>query len=170
LGQRGPAPKPSAIEAAEGFPGKRKPNPREPKPREWSASDTKSAPAGLVGRELHWWKYYCGVFGASRILTEADRTALGILASTSAQREKNDEDLRKTGTIYHVPGGSVRISPLVKIGAILFDREWKLLREFGGSPSSRTRVQVVTAEDDATALQNAMARPSQSESECDSIQ
>ena len=69
-----------------------------------------------------------------------------------------------------MPGGAIRISPLVKIGVILFDREWKLLREFGGSPSSRTRVQVVDAETDADALQKAMARSSKSESECDSIQ
>ena len=153
-----------------GRPGKRKASRREPKPREWSGVDTDNVPPGFTQNEAKWWAYYCGVFGANRLLTEADRTALGLLASTSAKREENDEQLRKTGTLYNVPGGAIRISPLVKVGVILFEREWKLLREFGGSPSSRTRVQTVDAEADADALQKAMARSSQSEGECDHIQ
>lgn len=159
MGLRGPAPKPSRLEAAQGFPGKRKPSRREPKPREWSVVDTDDVPAGFTEREKKWWEYYCGVFGGNRLLTEADRTALGLLASTSAKREENDEQLRKAGTLYNVPGGAVRISPLVKIGAILFDREWKLLREFGGSPSSRTRVAMVADDRPDMDLASILSRP-----------
>ena len=165
MGLRGPAPKPSRLEAAQGCPGKRKPNKREPKPREWSGVDTDDVPPGFTERETKWWGYYCGVFGANRLLTEADRTALGLLASTSAKREENDEQLRKTGTLYNVPGGAVRISPLVKIGVILFDREWKLLREFGGSPSSRTRVSVVVDDGPNMDLASILSRPREKRSE-----
>lgn len=81
------------------------------------------------------------MLGSMRVLTEADRTALETLATASAEREDNDAQLRKTGTIYQVPGGAVRISPLFKIGMALRERELKLLREFGLTPSARTRVQ-----------------------------
>ena len=170
MGLRGFPPKPSVIEIAEGCPGKRKLNAREPKPRELSAVDLKQIPPAFNEREVRWWKYYAKMMSPMRVLTEADRTALATLATASAEREENDEQLRKSGTIYRVPGGAVRISPLFKVGMALRDRELKLLREFGLTPSARTRVQTVNAESDADALRRAMAQTSVSETECDSIQ
>lgn len=145
MGLRGPAPKPSVIEIIQGYPGKRRLNAREPKPREWDESDAGQAPAAFTAIERHWWGYYSQMLGSMRVLTEADRTALATLATASAEREDNDAQLRKAGTIYHVPGGAVRISPLFKIGMALRERELKLLREFGLTPSARTRVQMVSA-------------------------
>jgi P27 family predicted phage terminase small subunit len=171
MGLRGAPPKPSVIEAAQGFPGKRKPPAREPKPREWDESDAEQAPEAFNETERRWWTYYSGMLGSMRVLTEADRTALATLATASAEREDNDAQLRKAGTIYHVPGGAVRISPLFKIGMALRDRELKLLREFGLTPSARTRVQTTGADEGAFDLRAAMSRPSKSElDECGSVQ
>ena len=170
MGLRGPAPKPTVLEIAQGCPGKRKPPAREPKPLEFSASDLKRAPKGHNARERHWWRYYGEILGSMRVLTQADRTALATLATASAEREQNDAQLRKAGPIYQVPGGAVRVSPLFKVGSILRDRELKLLREFGLTPSARTRIQMVGADEDAYDLRVAMGRPSQSEIECGSVQ
>jgi P27 family predicted phage terminase small subunit len=155
----GRTPKPSRIEAAQGFPGKRKPNPREPKPAELAASDLRRAPRGMDERERRWWHYYAGILGAMRVLTEADRTALATLATSSAERENNDEQLRKTGPIYKTPDGYIRVSPLFKCGSIMRQRELKLLQEFGLTPSARTRVSMVcepAAEQDLMAM---LSRP-----------
>jgi P27 family predicted phage terminase small subunit len=145
MGLRGPAPKPSVIEISQGCPGKRKPSEREPKPRELSPADLEDAPEGYDQRECKWWAYYSEVLGSMRVLTEADRTALATLAKASAEREENDEHLRISGTITQYPKGTgpVRISPVYKVGIAMRDRELKLLREFGLTPSARTRVQMV---------------------------
>ena len=170
MGLRGPAKKPSVIEIAQGSPGHRSPNKREPKPMELTPDDLEDAPEGYGENERKWWRYYGGILGSMRVLTEADRTALETLATASAEREQNDEQLRKVGPIYQVPGGAVRISPLFKIGMALRDRELKLLREFGLTPSARTRVQTVGADEGAYDLRAAMNRPSKSELECGSVQ
>ena len=44
MGLRGPAPKPSAIERAEGYPGKRKRNTEEPQPAELTVAEVKRRP------------------------------------------------------------------------------------------------------------------------------
>ena len=144
IGLRGPAPKPSVIEISQGCPGKRKPSEREPKPRELSPADLEDAPDGYDERECKWWRYYSDVLGSMRVLTEADRTALATLAKASAEREFNDEQLRAAGTIVQDrKSGNWRISPVYKVGIAMRDRELKLLREFGLTPSARTRVQMV---------------------------
>jgi P27 family predicted phage terminase small subunit len=170
---RGRAPKPSKLEAAQGFPGKRKPNPREPKPRELEAADLKRAPRGMDERERKWWHYYSLILGGMRVLTEADRTALATLATSSAERENNDEQLRKTGPIYKTPDGYIRVSPLFKCGSVMRARELKLLQEFGLTPSARTRVSMVAeaggAEMDLAALLSA-PRTKRAEKRAESVQ
>jgi len=57
-----------------------------------------------------------------------------------------EEQLRKSGPLYKAKSGYIQVSPLFSVVSTLRERELKLLREFGMTPSSRTRVQVTREE------------------------
>ena len=147
MGLRGPAPKPSAIERAEGFPGKRKRNTEEPQPTELTVAEVKRrCPKHLKGEERRWWRYYGELLTPLRVITETDLVAMEALARTTTERIAQEEQLRKSGPLYKSKSGYIQVSPLFSVVSTLRERELKLLREFGMTPSSRTRVQVAREE------------------------
>ena len=68
------------------------------------------------------------------------------LARTTTERVAQEEQLRKSGPLYKTKSGYIQVSPLFSVVSTLRERELKLLREFGMTPSSRTRVQVAREE------------------------
>src|SRR5262245_30387371 len=68
------------------------------------------------------------------------------LAKTTTERISQEEQLRKSGPLYKTTSGYIQVSPLFSVVSTLRERELKLLREFGMTPSSRTRVQVAREE------------------------
>ena len=69
------------------------------------------------------------------------------LARTTTERIAQEEQLRKSGPLYKSKSGYIQVSPLFSVVSTLRERELKLLREFGMTPSSRTRVQVTREEE-----------------------
>lgn len=162
MGLRGPAPKPTALERAEGWPGHRKgKRAGEPKPMELTVAEVKRlCPPALQKDERKWWRYYAETLVPLRLVSEADLVALARLAKVTAERIRYEAVLNKSGPIYFhekswgvgkdekgnpVMGGSrvPMLSPLYSVVSGLRDQELKLLREFGMTPASRTNVQVV---------------------------
>ena len=100
MGLRGPAPKPSAIERAEGYPGKRKRNTEEPQPTELTVAEVKRrCPKHLKGEERKWWRYYGELLTPLRVITETDLVAMEALARTTTERVAQEEQLCKSGPL-----------------------------------------------------------------------
>jgi len=147
MGLRGPAPEPTALKIIRGNPGKRTLNKLEPNRQALSASQIiHRAPKHLNEDANAWWRYYARVYADSRIVTEVDLTMLSQLAAATAEKLEFERKLAETGPLYKSPTtGYVQISPLYSLVSTARNREYRLLREFGASPSSRTAVQAVDA-------------------------
>lgn len=153
MGLRGPAPKPSSIEQAEGNPGKRAINHREPKPR----AGRPKMPKYLDVRARKEWKRLCPVLERMRVLTEADGIALANLCVDCSLLQQAQESLGKTGLLTKTAKtGVIHQNPLLNVVGVTTDRVTRGLREFGLTPASRSRVQATEeAKDDFAALLNA---------------
>ena len=80
------------------------------------------------------------------MISETDLVAMEALARTTTDRVTQEEQLRKSGPLYKTKSGYIQVSPLFSVVSTLRERELKLLREFGMTPSSRTRAQVAREE------------------------
>lgn len=154
MGLRGRAPKPTVIEIAEGFPGKRGINQREPKPtatRPKMPEQVRLDP--IAARE---WRRMAPMLERMRVLTEADGAMLGNLCIDYSLLQQAQDGLRKSGMlIKHPETGHIHQNPLVAIVRSQADAVNRTLREFGMSPSSRSRIQ--TREDNgADTLERAL--------------
>ena len=156
MGRRGPAPKPTVIEIAEGRPRKQKINLREPMPAHITREETRTPPAHLSATAKVWWVYYADILRSLKVLTEADLMALENLATATVDRINYEAQLAKTGPLYKTSTGYVMVSPMFSIVDRLKAREFQLLREFGMTPSSRTRVQITQPDDGRNAIDDAM--------------
>jgi len=144
MGLRGPQPVPSAIKKLRGNPGKR-PLPNEPKRDALTVDDLKAAcPEQLSAERKRWWRYYAETFGPSKIITATDLILLEQLCSATAERVDFDRKLEEAGPLYKSPKtGYIVVSPMYGLASSARDREFKLLQQFGGSPTSRPNVQPV---------------------------
>jgi P27 family predicted phage terminase small subunit len=154
MGLRGPAPKPRALKELEGNPSKRPLNPREPKP----AVKRPRCPAYLDNSAKREWRRLVPILERMRVLTEADEIALANLCQQYAMLQEAQIKLRKTGLLIKTRSGYIQQSPLVGIISVTVDQVIKLSREFGLTPSSRTRIQVEPAESPSQSLQRAIMR------------
>ena len=143
MGMRGPSPQPTALKLLRGNPGKRRLNPDEPK-LEVKIPD---CPEHLdeVAREE--WKRLAPSLVAMKILTDADYIGLGTLCQAYATLIDAQLQLSKSGILYKTKSGYIQQSPLLGIVNSQVQIITSLLREFGLTPSSRTRV--VAASSDA---------------------
>lgn len=158
-----PYPKPTALKLVEGNPGKRALPAHEPKPDGLFRKDAvRLCPKNLEGSARHWWRHYFRLLAGLRVLTEADLTALEKLASATAERVRYEETLSKSGPLLrHVKQVKVgadkegapifresvwpMVNPLWNVISTIREFELKLLREFGMTPSARTKVTTVGA-------------------------
>jgi P27 family predicted phage terminase small subunit len=156
MGLRGKPPKPTVIEIAEGRPGHR-PLPRgEPKPAPITPEEAMTPPEHLTEGGKHWWLYYAPLLLGLKVLTEADLIALEGLATATAERIEQEVKLATAGPLYKTGTGYIIISPLFSVVDRLRDRELKLLREFGMTPASRTRVQTTGQQEKTDPIESAM--------------
>jgi len=91
VGYRGPTPKPTAIELAQGSPGKRSINHAEPRPR----AIVPKCPAHLDERAKKEWRRLVPILTQMRVLTEADGIALGNLCQTYSTMVRAQEKLNE---------------------------------------------------------------------------
>lgn len=145
--RRGDRPKPSAIKAAEGNRGgKRRVDPLEPKPQEVTGVPSPPAHLDELAARI-WTEEYAPIVVRMRVLTVADTTALSILCQGEARRRMLEDDLQENGRYFNATttsGDEVqKTRPQVAELERLIPQIWVGLREFGLTPSSRGKVQMV---------------------------
>lgn len=140
MGLRGPAPIPTAIRRIEGNPGKRPLNEWEPQPKKVRPAMPKHL--DKIARKE--WNRLCPMLQRMRVLSEADGIALANLCFDYSVLQQAQESLAKTGLLSKTARtGMIHQSPLLNIIAETTDRGTRGLREFGLTPASRSRVEVV---------------------------
>ena len=136
MGIRGPSPTPTRIKLIRGNPGKRKLNDSEPQPQ----LAAPECPEYLDEMARVEWDRLVEILLAMRVLTEADYIALGNLCQAYSTMIDAQKKLSKAGVLYRTKSGYVQQSPLLGIVNSQMTLINALVREFGLTPSSRTRV------------------------------
>src|SRR3954453_11760521 len=142
MGLRGPAPKPTAIKRLEGNPGKRKLNEVQPTP----TLGAPECPDHLDDVARKEWDRLTSILVAMKVLTEADYIALANLCQAYSTLVNAQKQMNKTGILYKSKSGYIQQSPLLGIIHTQTTIVNNLLREFGLTPSSRTRVAIAEPE------------------------
>lgn len=137
---RGRKPKPTAMKALEGNPGKRAINKQEPKPE----SVIPECPAHLKGVARTEWNRIAKELHRLGIISEIDRAALAVCCTAWADYVKACQQLEKQGEVIISEQGGLYQNPWVAIKKRSMDQVQKFYAEFGMTPSSRSRVKVET--------------------------
>ena len=137
MGRRGPAPEPTAIKLIKGNPGKRKLNTQEPQP----IVTMPHCPAYLDEVAKAEWDRLAPILVRMKVLSEADYIALASLCQTFSTMVKAQEQLTKSGILLKTQSGYVQQSPLIGIVNSCTEKIVTLCREFGLTPSARSRMQ-----------------------------
>jgi P27 family predicted phage terminase small subunit len=119
-----------------GNPGKRPLNKREPQVE----IKAPICPAHLDEIARKEWDRMVPLLLEMRILSEADYMALSTLCQAYSTMAKAQEQLNATGILFKTPSGYVQQSPLISIVNQNAELVTKLCREFGVTPSARSRV------------------------------
>lgn len=101
-----------------------------------------SCPDHLDAEARREWKRLVKMLLRVRILTEADGLALANLCQTWSTLVKAQAKLNESGLLLKTPSGYIQQSPLLGIVNNCTEKVVKLSREFGLTPSSRSRLQV----------------------------
>lgn len=137
----GPAPKPTALKALAGNPGKRELNRNEPKPERVIPA----VPRGLPVGARKFWRAHADALGEMGVLTAVDGPAFALMAvhydiAWQAARTIQDEGLMTVDE-----NGASRKHPLLQV---LRDNSGSFLRyasQFGLTPAMRSKVSVPEA-------------------------
>lgn len=133
---RGRKPKPTALKALAGNPGKRKLNPAEP---ELPVSEV-DAPVwlGPVAREE--WIRLASTLLAAKILTVGDRNSLAAYCENFAAWRRAQAVIARRGLTFKTRSGYEQQRPEVSIAQKSMALMLKFAVEFGLTPASRTRL------------------------------
>jgi len=134
--QPGFPPKPTAIKRLEGNPGKRALPTNEPQP-------TRAArcPADLSPEVRREWRKLAPILNRMGVLFEPDALALANLCRDIVEERNVSATCAKVGLIIQQKG-FFSVNPLFHIQSEVRKRISNALREFGMTPSARSRLQV----------------------------
>ena len=135
MGRRGPVPKPTKLKLLEGTRRDRI-NPAEPP----QLKGDPEPPAYLEGPALVEWKRILPMLKQMKILSRIDGTNLAIYCTTYARWLEARDALKRFGLVTPTAGGSVKPSPYLAIEREAVAVMTRILSEFGGSPSARSRI------------------------------
>jgi P27 family predicted phage terminase small subunit len=93
-----------------------------------------------------------------RVLTEADGYALANLCQAYSTMAKAQRKLNDTGLLLKTPSGYVQQSPLLSVVNTCMETITKLCREFGLTPASRSRLQVIEPADEIDPIEAAISQ------------
>lgn len=155
MGYRGPVPKPTVMEIAEGRPGHRPLNRNEPKP----AAVAPKMPPHLDEAGKKEWRRLVPILKRMRVLTEADGLALANLCQAYSTMVKAQQKLNEAGLLYKSPSGYVMQSPLLGVVNSSADAVNKMLREFGMTPAARSRISAQPESDEDDELMRLLSMP-----------
>jgi P27 family predicted phage terminase small subunit len=137
MGERGPAPKPTALRELEGNPGHRPINRSEPKPEpgatcpDWLSDDAKAEWA-RVAPELE----------GLGLLTKVDMAALAAYCVAYGRWMAAEKQIAIEGHTFVTAAGYVAQHPAVGIANKAMEQIHKFSKEFGLTPSARGRMSV----------------------------
>ena len=153
--RRGTKPKPTRLKLLAGNPGRRPLNEREPQPLLPPSLPKPPRHLSRDGREE--WIRVGGILLRSRVLTEADLTALSAYATFYGRWMAAEHEIRRKGILVPAtPGSKSRVqNPMLAVANKAFQQMSQLLGEFGLTPSSRTRITASPASDDYEERQKA---------------
>lgn len=154
----GRPPKPTALKALGGNPGKRKPNKSEPKPK----AKRPSCPKHLTGEAKKEWNRMSKQLYELGLLTEVDRAALAAYCQAWGRWVEAEEEMRKPDfrMITTTDSNYPVVSPWLNIATNAMKQMKGFLTEFGMTPASRSRVQAPTKEEDDPFEEFLKRRPS----------
>ena len=136
MAQRGRKPKPTAVKALEGNPGKRRLNTGEPGPEKKAPR----CPSWLEGEAKKEWKRMAGQMEKLGILTEIDMAAFAGYCQAYARWKEAEEYISVHGTVMQAPSGYCQQAPQVSIAQTYLKIMNRFCEQFGLTPSSRSRI------------------------------
>jgi len=116
--------------------GRRPLNKDEPKAK----TKKPRAPSYMTDEAKRHWRLMSRKLHGVKLLTELDVDALAMYCEAWAEWRMAMDALAEHGPIITTPKGYPVQSPYLQIANRAFDKMYKLLAEFGLTPSSRTRV------------------------------
>ena len=105
----------------------------------------KSVPATISTGAKLYWKELAGLLESARVLTDGDRRVLELACEALAQHHAATVALTAYGLTYTTEGDNgpmIKARPEVGIADAAARRAFRILADFGLTPSSRTRVAV----------------------------
>lgn len=136
MGKRGPAPLPSNVKRMKGTYRKDRAAPNEPRPK----SAAPNCPAWLSGYAKQEWRWVVKELERLGLMTKIDRAALAAYCEAYAEWRTMEESIDEHGRTQTSDKGFVCLRPEVTIRNAALKRMREFLKEFGMTPSSRTRV------------------------------
>lgn len=138
----GRKPKPTALKVVGGNPGKRKLPTDEPKPPKLKANA--KPPAGMTKEARKAWPRVIKILVNMKVFTMADTDAVRMYCENFARWEIATKEIAtRSGMVeLHPTSGALVVSPYHKIAKECEANMFKIMTEFGMTPSSRTRVKI----------------------------
>lgn len=143
----GRKPLPTQMHVLHGNPGKRARNAKEPKPR----PGLPPVPKHLSPRAKAAWKRIGPELVAMNVMSLADGPALELLCDAYAEWRHARDLVDQEGATYETEtenGRIIRANPAVAIASDAWRRIRAMLAEFGLTPSSRSRVSMLSGSED----------------------
>lgn len=138
----GRKPKPTALKAAAGNPGKRPLNRREPKPQ----SGLPPCPAWLKGEGRKEYRRLGRLLVDMGVMTTVDRTSFVMRCEAWGRYVDARAQVARLGTVVKTANGNLIQNPYLPVMNKALEQVAKFDAEFGLTPSSRSRVQVQAQE------------------------
>lgn len=133
---RGRKPVPTRLKVLRGNPGKRPLPFAEPTP----TAGAPSCPDHVTGAARAEWERIAPELLTAGLLTKIDRAALAGYCTAYGRWVEAETALRTHGVLVKSPSGFPMVSPYLTVANKALEQMVKLLTEFGGTPSSRSRV------------------------------
>lgn len=148
MGSRGPAPKPTALKVLEGNPGKRALNVNEPR------VDTRkpTCPKWMKGEARKEWERLAKELHAAGLLTYVDRAAMVAYCQAWGRYVDAEKVVGEKGMVLKTSNGNLIQNPYLNIANRAARDVLTLAREFGMTPSARSRIQTGGKDDDEPTL------------------
>lgn len=151
---RGRTRKPTALHMLEGTARPSRINPDEP---QGSLTDP-SCPRWLHGKARLGWKALAPKLAELRVLTDADREALGLLCNSFGEFLEADAVIRREGAYYRTVNKLgehlIRRHPAVAVRSDARRQAAALMARFGITPSDRSRVHAAPEDADDTLFES----------------
>lgn len=138
MGRRGPAPLPTAVKRLRGNPGKRKLNEREARP----GARVPTAPRWLSAGARREYRRLGKLLLGAGLMTEIDGVALAMMCEALDVYQRAKAALGEEGVIITSDRGNVYQHPAVGVMGSARADVLRWAREFGMTPSARSRISV----------------------------